>query len=134
MLKIALVDDIAEDLMSAKSYLTNYICEKHSDIIQDIVIDTFSCAEDLLRSFKPNKYVLIILDIFMSNLNGFKASQIIRIRDKDCKIIFLTNSDEFILDGYSVFASGYFIKPIEENQQKFAETFEYILPDLLDKV
>ena len=134
MLKIALVDDSADDLLSAKNYLVDYIFEKHSEIAKDIDIDTFSCAEDLLKNFKPNKYVLIVLDIFMINLNGFKASQIIRMRDKDCKIIFLTSSDEFILDGYSVFASGYFIKPIENNQQKFAETFEYILPNLIESI
>ena len=75
-----------------------------------------------------------MLDIFMNTINGIRTAQIIRMRDRNCKIIFLTSSDEFILDGYSVFASGYFIKPIEDNQQKFADTFEYILPDLLEKI
>ena len=134
MLKIALVDDSVDDLLSAKNYLIDYISNKHSEIAKEIHIDTFSCAEDLLKTFKPNKYMLIVLDIFMINLNGFKASQIIRMRDKNCKIIFLTSSDEFILDGYSVFASGYFIKPIESNQQKFAETFEYIFPNLIENI
>ena len=133
-MNIAIVDDCQNDLSSAKNYLIKYIFEKHSDILQNIHIDTFTCAEDLLKNFMPNKYVLIVLDIFLIGLNGFKASQIIRMRDKDCKIIFLTSSDEFILDGYSVFASGYFIKPIETNQKKFSETFEYILPDLLEKI
>ena len=134
MLNIALVDDSASDLLAARNYLINYIFENHADIANNVNIDSFSCAEEFLKTFEPSKYVLIVLDIFMKKLNGFKTSQIIRMRDKDCKIIFLTSSDEFILDGYSVFASGYFIKPVGSNQQKFKDTFEYILPDLLEHI
>ena len=134
MLNIAIVDDSARDLFYAKDYLIKYICKNHNDIYKNCIIDTFSSGKDFIEKFQPNKYALIILDIFMNTINGIKTVQIIRIRDRNCKIIFLTSSDEFVLDGYSVFASGYFIKPIEDNQQKFADTFEYILPDLLEKV
>ena len=134
MFNIAIVDDSARDLFSAKKYLTEYICENHSDIVKNCKIDIFTSGEEFLEKFQPNKYSLIVLDIFMNTINGLRTAQIVRMRDRNCKIIFLTNSDEFILDGYSVFASGYFIKPIEENKQKLADTFEYIFPDLLENV
>ena len=134
MLNIAIVDDSARDLLFAKNYIIEYICNNHSDIARSCVIDVYSSGEEFLGKFQSNKYALIVLDIFMNTINGIRTAQIIRMRDRNCKIIFLTSSDEFILDGYSVFASGYFIKPIEDNQQKFADTFEYILPDLLDQI
>ena len=134
MIKIAIVDDSARDLIFAKNYLVEYIYKNHSDIFKNFVIDVYSSGKALLEKFQSDKYSVIILDIFMNAINGIRTAQIIRMRDRNCKIIFLTSSDEFILDGYSVFATGYFLKPLEDNKQKFAETFEYILPDLLDKI
>ena len=134
MLNIAIIDDSARDLLFAKNYIIEYICQNHSDIAKNYTIDVYSSGEEFLGKFQPEKYALIILDIFMNTINGIRTAQIIRMRDRNCKIIFLTSSDEFILDGYSVFASGYFIKPIADNQKKFADTFEYILPDLLDQI
>ena len=134
MLKIAIVDDSARDLFFAEKYIVEYISKNHSNIAKSCSIDVYSSGEDFIKKFQPDKYALIILDIFMNKINGIKTAQVVRMRDRNCKIIFLTSSDEFILDGYSVFASGYFIKPIEDNQQKFTETFEYILPELLEKM
>ena len=134
MFNIAIIDDSAKDLLLAKNYIIEYICNNHSDIAKNCVIDVYSSGEEFLGKFQSNKYALIVLDIFMNTINGIRTAQIVRMRDRNCKIIFLTSSNEFILDGYSVFASGYFIKPLENNQQKFSDTFEYILPDLLEQV
>ena len=134
MIKIAIVDDIVEDLVSAKNILINYMSDKQANIEKNINIDTFSCGEDFLKNFYPSKYSLIILDICMKGINGIKAAQVIRSRDRTCKIIFLTNSEDFLLDGYSVFASGYIIKPITENQEQLAKTLDHIMPDLLEKI
>ena len=45
---------------------------------------------------------LIILDIFMREMNGIQVAHAIRESDLECNIIFLTSSDAFMLDGYSV--------------------------------
>ena len=134
MIKVAIVDDNEEDLKSAINYFVSYLKTNHSELANKIQIDKFSSAVDFLQNYQANKYDLLILDICMKGINGMKAAQIVRMRDRDCKIIFLTNSEEFLLDGYLVFASGYIMKPIAENEENFAKTFEYILPDLLDKV
>ena len=79
----------------------------------DIQIDTFTCARDLLKIFKPGMYRLIVLDIVMPEINGMQAAQVIRARgDNEANIVFLTGSDNYILNGYRVFAVGYFMKPI----------------------
>ena len=71
----------------------------------DIQIDTFTCARDLLKIFKPGMYQLIILDIVMPEINGMQAAQVIRARgDNEANIVFLTGSDDYVLnvDGAAV--------------------------------
>jgi DNA-binding LytR/AlgR family response regulator len=68
----------------------------------------------------------------MKPINGIHAAQIVRSRDKKVSIIFVTNSEDYILDGYSVFAVGYFMKPLAENAEQFSKTFTYIFPKILE--
>lgn len=130
-MKIAIVDDERHELDAAETYLKNYIHQNWSDYESDINIETFSCAKDLLKIFKPGIYQLVILDIIMPEINGMQAAQIIRARgDNDVQIVFLTGNDDYILNGYRVFAVGYFMKPITNHATEFAKTFEHIFPKL----
>ena len=131
-MNIAVVDDLADDLLAAKTFLTNYLEKNFAEVVANIQIKTFSDPEDFLSDFKPEKFDLVILDIFMKPLNGIQVAQIVRNQDKDVSIIFLTTSDDFILEGYKVFAVGYFLKPLSENLDQFAKTFQYIFPKLVE--
>lgn len=133
-MKIAIVDDERRELEAAETYLKKYIREAWADFEADISIETFSCAKDLLKIFKPGMYQLVILDICMPEINGMQAAQIIRARgDKEVNIVFLTSSDDYVLNGYRVFAVGYFMKPITNHATEFAKTFEHIFPKLCKK-
>lgn len=133
-MKIAIVDDERDELTAAETYLREYLRENFSEDEPDIQIDTFNCARDLLKIFKPGIYQLVILDIVMPEINGMQAAQIIRARgDNEAGIVFLTSSDDYILNGYRVFAVGYFMKPITNHAAEFAKTFEYIFPKLCKK-
>lgn len=59
---------------------------------------------------------LIFLDIYMGDLNGMDTAR--RLRDLGVKapIVFLTASPDFALESYEVEASGYLLKPAEEEQ------------------
>lgn len=130
-MNIAIVDDDRNELKAAEDYLRQYIRESWSDYERDINIETFSCAKDLLKNFRAGKYQLLILDIRMEEINGMQAAQIIRARgDNDAQIVFLTSDDDYILNGYRVFAVGYFMKPITNHAEEFAKTFEHIFPKL----
>ena len=131
-MNIAVVDDLADDLLAAKTFLTNYLEKNFAEVVANIQIKTFSDPEDFLSDFKPEKFDLVILDIFMQPFNGIQVAQIVRNQDKDVSIIFLTTSDDFILEGYKVFAVGYFLKPLSENLDQFAKTFRYIFPKLVE--
>ena len=131
-MKIAIVDDRQEDLISAKTFLNEYLAKKFPETFRAIQIDSFSGVEDFLKSFKPAIYDLLIFDIFMKPLNGIQIAQIVRSKDRDAAIIFLTGSEDFILEGYKVFAVGYFLKPLTENLDQFSKTFFYIFPKLVE--
>ena len=132
IMNIAIVDDEKIELKAAESYLKNFIQEKWSEL--SFNIQTFSSAKEFLDNFKVGLFQLILLDIMMPEINGLQTAQIIRTRgDEDVNIVFLTANDDFILNGYRVFAVGYFIKPISDHADDFERTFEHIFPKILKK-
>ena len=131
-MNIAIVDDLRSDLHDAKAFLTNYLAKNFAEVAPSVKIQSFSNPEDFLRVFKPESFDLIILDIFMKPFNGIQVAQVIRNHDRDVFIIFLTTSEDFILEGYKVFAVGYFLKPLSENIDQFSKTFQYIFPKLVE--
>ena len=126
-MNIAIVDDNLQDLSSAEFYLKNFIQQNYPEQEAEIFIKTFSRAIDLLKDFSAGQYEIILLDIRMKNITGMQAANIIRNRgDDNAKIVFLTSSDDYTLDGYRVFAAGYILKPLSENIVDFNKTFSHI--------
>ncbi len=48
----------------------------------------------------------------MKYLNGMKTAQRIRELDEDVIFIFITSSSQFAVEGYTVDALGYILKPV----------------------
>lgn len=103
-MKIALLDDQIADLNHAESFIKKYLAENFFEVTDSIQLDTFLNPQDFLNAFESQKFDLFILDIFMKHLNGIQVAQVVRKRDKYSAIIFLTSSEDFILEGYKVFA------------------------------
>ena len=134
-MNIAIVDDEKVELEAAASYIKEYLHENRSNLEADMNIRTFTCAKDFFDVFKPGLFQLVILDICMPEFDGMQIAQVIRARgDDDANIIFLTANDNFVLNGYRVFAIGYFIKPITRHAQEFAKAFEHVLHKISGKV
>lgn len=74
-----------------------------------IEVNTFSSGVALLEKF--NGYDLIFLDIDMPEMNGIDVAKKIREKDRNCKIIYITNHDDFTHQAFSVRAYGYIVKP-----------------------
>ena len=53
-------------------------------------IDCFTDSATALEKFKPNLYDLIILDIRMTEINGFELYDELRSRDSNIKTLFIT--------------------------------------------
>ena len=58
------------------------------------LIDTFNDPLLALKSFKPNSYDLVMLDVMMPKMNGFELFEQLKRADQDAKVCFLTASNE----------------------------------------
>ena len=132
-MKIAIVDDEPIDLSTTRAYLCRYIETRYPAAVADMSIDAFAGGEEFLAVFRPGTYDLLILDIRMDNMSGIAAAQIVREQDDEVDIVFLTGSEDYLLEGYRVFAVGYFLKPLARNAAIFSKTFEHIFPRIAER-
>ena len=58
-------------------------------------VDTFNDPSLALKSFKPNFYDLVLIDIVMPNMDGFELYEQLRELDPDMKACFLTASEMY---------------------------------------
>lgn len=74
----------------------------------------FDSAEKLHSVIESNRlrFDIIFLDIIMDHMDGMTCARIIRRQDKLVSIVFLTNSSDYVYEGYEVNAAGYLVKPI----------------------
>ena len=107
MIKIAIVDD--------NSFLIKAVEEKLSffdDFTLKIVADN---GQNLLEKLEKNHNVdLILMDIEMPVMNGIEATQIVKQRYPQIKIIMLTvfDNDENIFKSIKAGADGYLLKEV----------------------
>ena len=71
----------------------------------------FLKADDAIEYARNNSVDIAFLDIEMNNMTGIQlAAQLIQINEKT-NIIFVTGYSEYALEAFSVYASGYILKP-----------------------
>jgi two-component system, sporulation sensor kinase E len=108
MVNILLVDDREENLLALEAVLTspNYR-----------LIKAFS-GNEALKWVLREEFAVIIMDVQMPGMNGFDTAKMIRKREKtkDVPIIFVTalsQTSDNVMQGYSVGAIDYIIKPFD---------------------
>ena len=129
-MNFAIVDDDNQDRTEVYTVLQHYLNSNFSHLEGQFHFDCFASAEDFLQRFIPRRYAIIIMDIYMHELNGMKAAHQIMVLDPSCKIVFITSSMEHTLEGYTVHAAGYILKPLVENMPQFYQTIDYCLEQL----
>ena len=72
------------------------------------------------------QYDLVLLDICMPGLDGMEAARRLRAESADIGIIFLTTSEEHLMEGYRVFADGYFLKPLGTDEEAFQASLRHV--------
>ncbi len=130
-MNIAIIDDEVQAQDEVKACLTEYLQIHHPELIPNVRFFTFDSAETFLEGFQEGTFALLLLDIYMKGMNGMEAAREIRKRSDTCPIIFLTTSTEHLLDGYTVFAAGYLLKPLQDSRELFFEVIEHCLPLIL---
>ena len=108
MYRIAIVEDEQSYRDQVREYILQYGKEK--DLSFDIVTytDGSEIAEDEEHSFD-----IIFFDIEMEQMNGMDAAAEIRARDENVVIVFITNMAQYAIEGYSVGAFDFVLKPVD---------------------
>ncbi|WP_071130571.1 LytR/AlgR family response regulator transcription factor [Enterococcus timonensis] len=73
----------------------------------------FNSGEQLLVALEQTIFTAIFLDIKLgAGLSGMDTAKKIRQTDPHLPLVFLSNYDDYVFDGYDVGATGYVMKPI----------------------
>ncbi len=105
-IRILLVDDVPDKLLSIRAILEDLGCE----------IVAATSGEEALRKLLHDDYAVILLDVHMPGLDGFETAELIRQRRRSehTPIIFLTAfpDDTFAVRGYKLGAVDYILTPV----------------------
>lgn len=76
------------------------------------IVDSAASAEEALKILSPD-YGLILLDVMMGGMSGYKMAEHLRAENNNVPIIFLTalNAQDDLLTGFSSGADDYITKP-----------------------
>lgn len=108
-MRMAICDDDERELAHLSELITEY------QLNRGVSVDCrFFCnGTDFLCDMKGGEYDLVLLDILMPEVSGIHVAQELREMDKNVKLIFISSSPEFAVDGYHVEAYYYLIKPVD---------------------
>jgi DNA-binding LytR/AlgR family response regulator len=108
-MNIAIIEDEKNQQELLTDHLKVFLDEKK--IQYDI--QYYEDGESFLAEYKKGKYDLIFMDIeFPKGLNGMDTSRKLRKIDTDVILIFVTNMAQFAVEGYSVDALDFIVKPV----------------------
>lgn len=73
----------------------------------------FFSGEELSRAYETGqRFDICLLDIVLPGIDGLTLAKTLQSDREKPEIIFLTNSEEYILEAWQVRASGYLVKPV----------------------
>lgn len=117
MIQVAIVEDEAAQADALEAMLRSY--GKEHDML--ISISKFSNAVSFLDS-NDTLYDIIFMDIIMPMLSGMDAARIIRERNSEVMLVFITNMQQYAIHGYEVNAFDYILKPLHAAEFKLKFT------------
>ena len=119
-MRTAIIEDIAENTKILLNHLQQY--EKETGI--SIHTSSFQNGMDFISDYHP-VWDLILLDIEMPLMNGIETARKIRQLDPDVLIIFVTCMAQYAIEGYSVRALDYILKPV--HYYSFASKMDQVM-------
>lgn len=108
VIKIAVVDDYAPDSDALCELIMRFAQNRHVEV----GLGRCRSSMELLRDY-AQEYDVIFLDIEMPGINGLEAARIIRQTDETTILVFVTNMAHLAINGYSVEALDFIVKPAD---------------------
>lgn len=106
-IRVCIVEDDDCDARLLREALDRFTAEQGTAF--DIAV--FHDGADIVERY-PADTDIVFLDIEMGGLDGLSTARTIRAHDGDVLIFFVTNMIQFALEGYTVNASAYIVKPL----------------------
>ena len=107
MVRIGIVDDEKE----AREQLRAAIRRFEEEYQVEFEIQEFDSAQAYLAD-PNNDCDILYMDIDMPKMTGMELAERIRETNGEIILIFCTNLEQFALNGYSVSALGFLVKPV----------------------
>ena len=110
MLRIAIVEDDGNDAQALKEAVNRAAAE----FGEECEIEVFGKPIVFLDNYNI-EYDIVFMDIELPGMNGLEAARILRAKDDSVVLIFVTNMAQFALEGYTVDAMDFIVKPVVYN-------------------
>lgn len=107
MLRIAVVEDAPFD----QKMLVDCLQEYEAETGTKMQILVYSGGEKLLEQY-PEHLDILFMDIMMGDMDGLKTARLVRRQDDKVILIFVTSMIQYAIQGYSVDAMDFIVKPV----------------------
>lgn len=119
---------IVEDDHNVADSLCEFVARYSTESGEELDVDVYYDGLDFLDKFK-GQYVIILMDIELPHSNGMDVARKVRELDQVVVIIFITNLASYAIQGYSVDALDYILKPVA--YQSFAFRFRRAISEIM---
>lgn len=105
---------VCDDLQKERGRLIGMLRSSEGARGVELAVETASDGGELLSMWRPERWELIFLDIYMAQLDGVSAARRLREVDDRCEIVFITTSRDHGMEGYELHALDYLTKPYSQ--------------------
>lgn len=123
MVRIAVLEDDPSDL----KHLTECLRRYEQEQAEQFSIQSFSSPTDFLDSYHSD-YHLVLMDIELPLFNGMEVARHLREIDSVVTLVFITNMEQYAINGYEVDALDFVLKPI--NYYRFSSMLRKALHNI----
>lgn len=123
-MRVAICDDNIPMQMTLEKMLNEYSRMRNVEIS----IDKFNTGRYLLRALNVKEYEIVFMDYQMDDIDGIETSRLIRKKNYDSIIIFVSAYPEVAVDSYEVNTFRFIVKPI--NKEKLFKAIDDYLKSI----